>query len=333
MGNYSGMSYEQLVAYIMSGDPAALSQAARDWKQATRSADEVHGILRPKAQVVKPSYRGADGSAYGERLDTLGGFAKQLNVDAQDAYEGMLNVATALQQAQRQAEPIIAMVEAATGKEKEKLKKLAAKQLAAIMEQLAAAYQDTVDKKWHDPAPGPEGTGDQAEDRSRLGWDPAPVGQDPTGVQPLPYSTDPGHGGGVYQPYDPEDGLHGGGGLAGGAASAPTLPTGPAAGAPVAAATTAGAIGATPSVPPVMGGLAAAGGGAAAPSPAPRAAGRTPGATAGKSGPIGAGLMPPYGPHGEDEDERGEHTWLTEDEIPWTRDNSAPVVIGKQEYR
>lgn len=329
MTNYSGMSYEQLVAYIRSGDPTALHQAAKDWKQAAQSADEVTGTLAPKAQLVKPSYRGTDGVAYGQNLDTLGGFAKQLNVDTQDAYEGMLNAANALQQAQQQAEPIIAKVEAATGKEKEKLKKAAAKQLAAIMENLAAAYQDTVDKKWHDPAPGPTSAPDtRTENQPWNATDPGD--ENTTDVPPsTPYHPAPGTDDYSYQPHYASDDFTGGGLAGTGPAGAPTAPAGPIGAAPRSAATTAGAISTTP--PPLMGGLAGAGAGGTGPTPNPKPAAKQP---ANRSGTVGPGLMGMGHGRSDEDDEPGEHTWLTEDEIPWTKDASAPIVIGKQDgYR
>ncbi|GAA4917962.1 PPE family protein [Stackebrandtia albiflava] len=333
MADYSGTDFDTLIRYVFCGRPGALDTTADEWRKVMESLAEVRTTLDDRLKALRPHWRGGDADAHGQAMTDLSGFAAELSEDAADVRRGAQRAAAALRTAQEAATPLREQVEAETDPVKrEKLKKRLQPQLAAIMQALADAYRDVMDTWWHDPAAAPDNLPDDgaAEDPD---FDATlPVAEAPRDSRPVsPYSDGPpswdGYTGDAGAPqYTGGTGVTApGGGLASAGSSTAT------ASAPAATAGLAGAtagVGGQPHTPPPVAGLAGAGASGGWGPAGAGAAARSGGDRSGRGG-----LFPATGGGAAHDEEEGDETWLTEDQVTWTATDAAPTVIGSTEWR
>ncbi|HZE40900.1 MAG TPA: hypothetical protein VE172_19045 [Stackebrandtia sp.] len=341
MGIYAAMPYEQLVLFINSANAGAVEAAADGWKTSAESADSVNGELTARATEVKPFWQKQDGQAFGDTLDGLSTYAKQIGDDAGDMHRGLKQIAAAITTAQAAAAPIIAVVEASSPLERAAKELAAQPGLAAIMETMAAVYQTVMGSMWHSPKPAPRtfpNAGDGAVSAANAAVDAASTASGDSGESSAPgYDDSAVDSTGAYDGHA-DDGMGYSGssptdsGLAGtgvGGAASPVSAGGVATAAPSSGGGMGGGMGAGPASGLAAAGMGTGGGMAGGASgergrPAAKASSSNdPNRGLFGGAPMGAAGAPSQGDDGE-----GDHTWLTEDEMVWTRDDSAPVVIG-----
>lgn len=312
MGSYDGMSYEELVAAFASIDPAPVRASSGSWNQANGKTADVGTLLTKRLSALMHDWKGAAAGAFSEYMDEIGEFCAKLAADEAEMSAGMAELAADGASYKAKAEALT-NPPPKNAKEKEKVRK----ELAKLLGELGGRYRGSDKKYFRTPTKAPaslptdddfvqdaplnvvdtyEGTPDPLQDAG-----PPPVSQ-----QPPPTQTEP-------VPYVPV--LEGGGDT--GLASA-AVGTAPAA-LGVSAGGGAGSPGFAPGAMTGTGLSSAIGPGMA----------MSPGGTAMRTG---SGLFGGSGPahrahpHEEDEDE-GNRTWLTEDEMVWGNAEGTPAPV------
>ncbi|HEY1175883.1 MAG TPA: hypothetical protein VGF17_06970 [Phytomonospora sp.] len=320
MGSYDGMSYEELVAAFKSIDIAPVRASAGSWNQANGKTADLGTLLSKRLSALMHDWKGSAAGAFSEYMDDIHKFCAKLAADEAEMSSGMAEMAADGASYKAKAEALL-NPPPKNAKEKEKVRK----ELAKLLGELGGKYRGSDKKYFRTPTKAPaslpkdddfvqdepldvvdtyEGTPDPFQDTGP-----------PPGTTPLPSNpTEP-------VPYVPvldgsgDDGIGVGG-------------TGLASAAPAALGATGG-----------LGGLGGLGTTGAAYTPGMAATGLSsaigPGmamSPANAPARTGSGLFGGSGaghrgrPMDEEEDD-GNRTWLTEDEMVWGNAEGTPAPV------
>ncbi|GLZ81791.1 hypothetical protein Afil01_65980 [Actinorhabdospora filicis] len=314
MGGYDGWSIEQLTGAIFSADPDEIDDSAGSWHSAQKRTEELGRLLAKKLEALMHDWKGLAAGEFDAYMKAIHTFCGSLSEDQGEMGDGMWKCATAAKQARDDATQALKLPQ----KTKEQ-KEIVRKKLVKILTGLATGYKGAASSSFKAPTKAPANlpTVEDPElepqdvvttlepepgklDPGAPPYDPTPY--DPVPSEPVPYVPQPG-----YDNGDTETGL----------ASATPLGLGAATGGP------GGGFGPgfSPGGPGTATGLAAAGGPAfgtfgGAPAPA-----RGPAMGSGAAG---------RGHQHEDEEEQGNRTWLTEDEMVWGGAEGTPAAVVDQ---
>ncbi|GIG65100.1 WXG100 family type VII secretion target [Phytomonospora endophytica] len=310
MGSYDGMSYEELVAAFKSIDIAPVRASAGSWNQANGKTADLGSLLAKRLSALMHDWKGAAAGAFSEYMDDIHKFCAKLAADEAEMSAGMAELAADGASYKAKAEALL-NPPPKNAKEKEKVRK----ELAKLLGELGGKYRGSEKSYFRTPTKAPASLPKDDDfvqdepldvvDTYEGTPDPFQETGPPPGTTPLPPSpTEP-------VPYVPV--LEGGGSGETGLASA----------APAALATPGGlGAGGAPGYSPGMSatGLSSAIGPGMAISPS-----TTPTRTG--SGLFGGSGAAHRGRPVEDEEDEGNRTWLTEDEMVWGNAEGTPAPV------
>jgi len=310
MGSYDGMSYEELVAAFQSIDTAPVRASSGSWNQANGKTADVGTLLAKRLSALMHDWKGAAAGAFNEYMDEIHKFCAKLAADEAEMSAGMAELAADGASYKAKAEALT-NPPPKNAKEKEKVRK----ELAKLLGELGGKYRGSDKKYFRTPTKAPASLpkdDDFAQDAPLDVADTYEGTPDPFQDPGPPPTTNPLPSGPAEPvPYVPV--LEGGGDT--GLASAATAPA--ALGSPGAAGS--GSPGFAPGAMTGTGLSSAIGPGMAI----------SPGSTAMRTGSGlfgGSGAAHRGHPH-EEEEEEGNRTWLTEDEMVWGNAEGTPAPV------